>query len=887
MSRNNPESNYSISDVPQVLRDFVIGNTYDPLVAIVGLVIAEINQPALELLGGYRREDIIGRSLSEFTTPDTFELMQKRAALRTAGAQLTDSQVYTIVRRDGSRLLIDTSVISWPENPVFAIAVIRDITRKQDELHKLHARELLYKSLAETIPAGVIMEDALGRVFYTNEQMAALTKYTIDEILGGAQLIEHPPDSGLVVHWSAVRNGISGFDHTARLVRKDGTKLWVSISWRPLIDSRGNIQGIISTFGDITRRVEAEEALRENETVLRTFVNALRHPASLSDREGRLLLANEMLANRFGIDAKNVKGINLWDKLDPGIRASRQEIFHRVVETGEAAEFEDEREGRSFRHYLSPVIGKDGTTKSVAWVAIDITERKKAELALKKEERWSRSLIENIPGAVVRKLLFVEPPIIDFVSQAIEQLTGWPDTHFVGKPVSVLMGLILPEDQERIAGVVDEAVEKKTSFAIVYRIRRKDGSIAICRERGQPIFDDSGNLVYVDSVIFDITDLHRTEQALRESEEKYRNIVESSHDVIVLCNTDGDIVHVNSAVESMLEYRPNEFSWFTPDMVHPDDRAEFLKAMERGLGGEVLVNLEWRFVTRSGQTKWVSQSWSPILREGKTELVLSIIRDITQRRLAEEQLRQSHAELQKAYQMQQEFLNGITHEIRTPMTAVKGYAEMLLDELAGPLNSDQRRLLGKIVAAANNLIGLVGSLLEAARVRAGSIELRPKACKPSDLVSKAISLVMPEAIKKGLRIDLQIHGRDTIGLYDEEKVSIIINNILSNAVKFTSRGSIEVRLTSSTAGFDAIITDTGPGIAGKDLPAIFDPFHQLQSVNSQDHHKPPGFGLGLSIVHDLVDILGGTLVVSSRRRVGTSFTLHIPTIGDTAGAVST
>ncbi|MDH7601881.1 MAG: PAS domain S-box protein [Armatimonadota bacterium] len=893
MNNGNPGRNYAVPDLPQVLRDFVLSNTQNPLVALVGLVIAEINRPALELIGECRREDVIGRSLSEFTTPEAFELMQQRAGLRMAGAQRADSQAYTIIRRDGSKLLIDTSVLPWPENPVFAVAVIRDVTRAQDELRELQARERLYRSLAETIPAGVIMEDALGRVFYANDQMGLLTGYTVDEIRSGVKLIEDPGE-GLVQPWSAIKKEISGSDQTVRLVRKDGKKIWVSVSWRPLVDTRGNIQGTVSIFADITRRVQAEEAVRESETVLRTFVNALKHPVSLSDCNGRLLLANETLAQRFGIRAHEAKGVSLWQMLPPDIRRRRREVFREVVETGKDAEFEDEREGRFFRHYLSPVIGSEGNVKSVAWIAIDITERKKIELALKKEEKWSRTLIENIPGTVVRKLINAEPPIIDFVSQAIYQLTGRPDTYFVGKPTTVLSDLIVPEDREAVAAALQEAVEARKLFVIVYRIRRTDGTIAVCRERGQPISDESGNLVYIDSIIFDITDLHRAEQALRESEEKYRTIVENSSDIIALLSTAGEILHINTAAEDLLGYKPEEITRFTPEMVHPEDWTAFSEAMQRGLAGEVLTNLEWRLVTRSGQTRWVSQSWSPIQRHGETDLVISIIHDITQRRLAEEQLRQSHAQLEKAYQLQQEFLNGITHEIRTPMTAVKGYAEMLLDEVVGPLNSEQRKLLGKIVSAADSLLELVGSLLEAARVRTGNIELHPKACKPGDMVSKAISLVMPEAIRKGLRIDFKIDGRDRLGFYDEEKTAIVINNILGNAVKFTSQGSVEIQVESSEKGFDMVIIDTGPGIAARDLPVIFDPFRQLASSNSSSRHKAPGFGLGLSIVHGLIEILGGTLVVSSRRRIGTAFTLHIPTLdhvnnaaGDTIGAVST
>lgn len=878
MSESGQRNQYSPSDLPPVLRDFVVHNTQDALIGLVGLIIAEVNEPLIELLGYCRREELVGRSIAEFTTAETFQLMQSRAALRMAGVQRPESQVYSIIRKDGSQLLIDTSVLPWPENPVFAVAIVRDVTEKEDELRNLQKRERLYRSLAETIPAGIVMEDALGRFIYANEHMSLLTGYSVEEILRGAPIIEHPPESGAVKPWGAVRNTFAGSDQTVLLVRKDGSKIWTSASWRPLVDEKGNVQGAITTFIDITQRVKAEEAIKESEAVLRSFLDALKHPASLSDRYGRLLLANETLARGFGLDVENAVGINLFPLLPETIRELRKRVFRKVVETGEPAEFEDERDGRTFMHYLNPVPGSDGEVKSVAWIAIDITERKRVETALRKEEKWSRTLVENIPGAVIRRLICSQPPIIDFVSQAIEQLTGWPQVRFVGKPTAVLEDIILPEDRDAAVDAITEAIDKRQPFVIAYRIRRRDGSIAVCRERGQPIADELDNLVYVDSIVFDITDLHQAEQALRESEEKYRSMVENSQDLIMLCTPAGEITYLSSNIESMLGYKPEELPRLTLDIIHADDRPLVIEAMKRGFAGESAVDFEYRFVTRSGQIKWVSHSWSPIIRDGKVHLIVNVIRDVTEKRLAEDQLRRSHDQLQKAYNLQQEFLNNVTHEVRTPLTAIKGYAEMLLEEFAGPLSEQQRALVKKVEGAADSLIDLVGSLLETARLRSGTVELCPKASKPGDLASKAIGMVMPTATQKGLTIDFRINGPDKMGVYDTEKVGMILNNLLSNAVKFTDRGQVELQVTSTDSGFEVIVSDTGPGISAKELPQIFEPFRQLQPAEYARRHKAPGFGLGLSIVHSLVEVLGGSLVVSSKKGIGTAFTLYIPSI---------
>jgi signal transduction histidine kinase len=248
---------------------------------------------------------------------------------------------------------------------------------------------------------------------------------------------------------------------------------------------------------------------------------------------------------------------------------------------------------------------------------------------------------------------------------------------------------------------------------------------------------------------------------------------------------------------------------------------------------------------------------------------------VTQRRLADEQLRQTLADLEKAYRIQREFVNSVTHEIRTPMTAVKGYAEMLLEGIAGPLNEGQATLLGKVLAGADSSVELVTSLLEVARLKSGRAVLHPKACKPGEVARKAVSAVIPQAHQKRLAIDLRTIGRDRMGVYDEQKLIVILNNLLSNAVKFTAKGRISVSIRSDRSGVEIIVADTGMGIRRKDLGTIFEQFQQLDHPT---RHKPAGFGLGLSIVAAMVQVLGATLVVSSRRGLGTAFTLQVPNI---------
>lgn len=264
----------------------------------------------------------------------------------------------------------------------------------------------------------------------------------------------------------------------------------------------------------------------------------------------------------------------------------------------------------------------------------------------------------------------------------------------------------------------------------------------------------------------------------------------------------------------------------------------------------------------------MSRAWSPIMKDGKPDMVVSVSRDMTAQIKA-------HEDLQKAYELQREFLNNVTHEVRTPLTAIQGYAMMMLEGLEGQLTKGQADLLGKVLTSSENLLEIVNGVLEAARMRSGTTTLRPKISNPGLVVEKVVSAVLPQAEKKGLNIRLNAPVKTHSALYDEDKLIMILTNLLSNAVKFTEQGEIEIILTASQKSSEIIIVDSGSGIAQSDIGNIFDEFQQFDFPGK---HKPVGFGLGLAIVASIVEIIGGSLTVSSDKGCGTAFTLWVPAL---------
>lgn len=322
----------------------------------------------------------------------------------------------------------------------------------------------------------------------------------------------------------------------------------------------------------------------------------------------------------------------------------------------------------------------------------------------------------------------------------------------------------------------------------------------------------------------------------------YQKLIEFMPVGVVLADSNGGLLFVNEQAGIIFGCEQREITERMPWIIHPNDFADS----------------EHSIVTKSGAENWVSHSWSQI-SDDKSNLILSIIRDITDQKQAEEH--------------QKKVLRNVSHEIRTPLTAVMGYAEMLLEGVAGEVSDEQAVLLDKVLTSSNHLLDVVNGILQTARLQNGLTLLNPKICSPQRILERSISTVLPQAQHKDIAINILSDSAECLGMYDEEKLVIILTNLLTNAVKYTEAGSIDVTITCAASGVEIIVTDTGFGMNSADLPSIFDEFQQLDHSRK---HRIGGFGVGLAIVAIMVEAIGANLTVSSEQGIGTAFTLFAP-----------
>jgi PAS domain S-box-containing protein len=422
----------------------------------------------------------------------------------------------------------------------------------------------------------------------------------------------------------------------------------------------------------------------------------------------------------------------------------------------------------------------------------------------------------------------------------------------------------------------------------------------------------------------EIQEHSRTEELLRSSEEQYRLLFENSFDVIFSLDLQFNLVSMSPSIERILGYKPEELigrPLFELNLLPPKYlEVAFAQIMQVFEGGSISAS-EYEVLAKDGTVKVAQISGAPIRKQGEVVGGISISRDITAAKKADEDLRRAHDELEmRVYQRTEElkranealetanraktdFLANMSHELRTPLNHIMGFTELILDRQCGEINEVQAEYLNDVLESSGHLLSLINDILDLSKVEAGKLELQATDVHLRILLESGMGMVKEQAIKHRIEFLTAIEdGIETIQA-DERKLKQILYNLLSNAVKFTPDGGLvtiaagylfpregqwftrqgqPVRLPAD--GNDPLlkreqligisVQDTGIGIQGEDLQRILAPFEQGEGAVSRRYQ---GTGLGLSLTVRLVELHGGRIwAESGGKGKGSTFYFVIP-----------
>ncbi len=455
---------------------------------------------------------------------------------------------------------------------------------------------------------------------------------------------------------------------------------------------------------------------------------------------------------------------------------------------------------------------------------------------------------------------------------------------FVGLPLSVTdrvigtLGLAHPDAISLDADLVPLAHSLATLVAtLVARKQAEEMSRQINVTREQRVAELSADNERLQA---EMAVRERAELALRESEARFRRLIDNAPDIIYRFEylPRRHFTYVSRAITAVTGYLPEDY-YANPDLgwiqLHPDDRPRYQRLLA---SPEALRSpIEMRWLHRDGAVAWVEQINVPLFdAEGSLVAIEGIVRNISERKQAEAILHHANAELARAARAKDEFLANMSHELRTPLNAILGFSELLLEQIRGPLNTGQQDALRDIEAGGQHLLALINDILDLSKVEAGRLDLAVERIVIGEVCQASLLFVKEPALRKSIRLGFVLSDPAAQMQADPRRLKQMLVNLLTNAVKFTPEGGqvrLEVRADAAAEMVRFAVYDSGIGIAPDDLARLFQPFVQLDSRLSRQHE---GTGLGLALVRRLTELHGGSVTVESEVGVGSCFTITIP-----------
>ncbi|WP_256622544.1 PAS domain S-box protein [Methanolobus chelungpuianus] len=802
---------------------------------------------------------------------------------------------------------------------------------KQHEksLLQQYALEDNYLKLMEELPVGILSCDREGNIVYVNRFLLNL--------MGSPSAEKSKSRINMLSSPAIIESGISapirktlenGTINTIEIPYYSiwGKSLFMHLKTTPLHDSTGNIIGCCCIVEDATKVIEAKEALERklrkeklishiSSRLINSTLNeidgeirkALGEVARFLDAHHAVLYSDsksqDCMTRTYGWNTQNIAScMGIEETVKNNKWASEQ--FHRraIIDIPDLEEFNDEGKGikeslrkmdiasvlvvplyykSTFKGFLEiNTVGEKRQwnesgiylVKLVGEMITSLLERKYTESRLIGKEEDYRKLVTSIDTLIWRtdideKWNYINPQI----SAPADKVLGLPETTI--HSWDDYFACIHPEDKDELFNIIQYTVlHAGVTKNVDYRLVCGDGSIQWVNSTGTAYVLENGNVQLLGTAR-NITKQKLAEEELARSEKRYRSLVEQSSDGIFINRTDGQIVEVNSKACEIMGYTKEQLKQMSVvDLLIPELRPEGEKVMEL-LKVQSFIHGETKYLTGKGDIIDVEINAS--LLDGYRDITQAVVRDITERKRAEEAMLRAKVEAESANRIKSEFLASMSHELRTPLNSIIGFSDMLAEGYAGPLSETQQKYTNYISTSGKYLLTLINNILDIAKIESGKMELELEPFNMNEVFEDAEKLTGHLARKK--KIELHVIKPENIELLaDKIKVKQIIYNLLSNAIKFTpDNGRVALSATASGNKVRVSVTDTGIGIAESDFDKLFMPFKQ---INSQLSRQYSGSGLGLSIVKELVELHGGNVTVESEPGKGSTFSFTIPFI---------
>ncbi len=787
-----------------------------------------------------------------------------------------------------------TGEVRAATSPEVLSVYLRDTTDRSRAEQALRASEERYRLLADLIPQHVWTTDPNGYHGYFSRRWYDYTGATLEETKGDRWLrFVHPDDlERTAARWEQSLETGEPYSIEYRFRRADGEYRWFLGQALPQRDDWGAIVGWFGTLTDISgqklleqerERLFARE--REAREQVTTILESITDAFFAVDREWRFTYLNSEAERLLQRTREELLGQSMWDEFSDAAGSSFEREYTRAMAEQTTVQFEE---------FFPPLrawfdVRAFPTAGGISVFFRDVTARKLAREKLRESEARFRSLAEN---AVVGIFVIDDESTIEFANPAVERIFGYPVEEMVGQSLNKLM----PQDQRtpHEAGVRRYLETGRRNIrweGVELPGLRKDGRIV-------PLEISMGEFVregrhYFTGIARDITERKQAEEAMRESEERFRALANSIPQLAWMADPTGWIFWYNERWHEYTGATLEEMQgWGWQKVLHAEHEQRVVEGIRHAFGAGEPWEDTFPLRSRTGEYRWFLSRALPIRDANGTvvrwfgtntditdqiDAVAERERLLDREREARAEADRRRGELERVTESRTRLMRGFTHDVKNPLRAADGYAQLLEDGILGELSAKQRESVQRIRRTIQISLHLIHELLELARAEAGQIELHPVPIDVAELVREAAEDFRAQA--NGAGLELEVRTPESLPTQaDPKRVRQILSNVLSNAVKYTPEGTITTEAELCTdgrapSGGDWIaihVTDTGPGIPEEKQETIF---HEFTRLDPEAQH---GAGVGLAISRRIARLLGGDMTVQSEVGRGSTFTFWLP-----------
>ncbi len=762
---------------------------------------------------------------------------------------------------------ISISVLKNHEGKIIgSIGVIKDITEKKFIENELAAKHNLLQDLLDNIPDCIYFKDKNNKFINVNNATAKFFNTTNKKMISKTDfdfLPEKEAQKNLQDDKRVMDTGKPIINKIEKVADPKGAKQWISVTKIPRYNKNGKIIGTMGINRDITKIKKSEKKYKD------LFENAT-DPIVILDKKGQLVDVNEQVTKLLGFNKTELIG----KRFDKSNLISQEYInksldnFIKRMKGEEVSIYETKVKTRNGEIIPAEInasaIIEDGEIIGNLIILRDLRERYKRK-EMEKELIDSENRFRDIFDGTSDFLLYLEKDIILDINETVAYLGGLKKEAVIGKKFSDLKGFFSKEDMKKHLEAIEQASNGVKLHDYESDLKPKDGHIYKFLFSADCIRDEKefkGILIRGKN----ITQRQRAWNELVKLEERYRVLAETSADGVITIDALGRLTYVNPSFEKLCERRKSQIlatlfrDYLSDDSVYFFQQV-FIDARKKD---EKIENVELEFVHANGTVIPLEVNMAPFKKNNEFAGMVCTIRDITERRRIEN-------ELKKSERLKTEFMNIAAHELKSPVTPIKGYLDLIISDKN---TSEKVKNWAKIsLRNSERLLNLVNDILDVSRLDTDTMRFEMDRLDIVEILDEIVEDMKPVIENKNLKFFTKI-PRDLPNIMgDRHRLPQVLKNLFVNAIKFTDHGSISIEAEKKEDAILISIKDTGVGISKSELKKIFTKFYQAYTG---DDRKNEGTGLGLFICREILKKHNSEIWAESQLGRGSNFMIKLP-----------